>query len=142
MKKSILALLFIALSVLIVVSFLAIGKATSAAGLQRQQAGPGLDAVKADPKHYKVEYENDSIRVLRATYGPHEKSPMHSHPANLTIGITAGQTKFVLSDGKSEISPANPGGFSANPAVTHSSENIGDQKFETFVVELKGKDKP
>jgi polyisoprenoid-binding protein YceI len=31
------------------------------------------DAVKVDPKHYKVEFENDKIRVLRVNYGPHEK---------------------------------------------------------------------
>ena len=37
------------------------------------------DAVKVDPEHYKVEFENDQVRVLRITYGPGEKSVMHSH---------------------------------------------------------------
>jgi len=32
------------------------------------------DPVKVDPKHYKVEMENDRVRVLRITYGPQEKS--------------------------------------------------------------------
>ncbi|MFC2094014.1 hypothetical protein ACFLSH_00155 [Bacteroidota bacterium] len=32
------------------------------------------DAAKVDPKHYKVEFENDDVRVLRITYGPGEKS--------------------------------------------------------------------
>ena len=32
------------------------------------------DAAKVDPKHYKVEFENDEVRVLRITYGPGEKS--------------------------------------------------------------------
>jgi hypothetical protein len=26
-----------------------------------------------------VEFENDQVRVLRITYGPHEKSVMHAH---------------------------------------------------------------
>ncbi len=30
------------------------------------------DAVKVDPKHYTVEFENDQVRVLRIRYGPHE----------------------------------------------------------------------
>ena len=30
------------------------------------------DAVKVDPQHYKVEFENDQVRVLRIHYGPHE----------------------------------------------------------------------
>lgn len=38
------------------------------------------DPVKVDPKHYKVQFENDRVRVLRITYGPHEKSVMHDHP--------------------------------------------------------------
>nr|NIR51506.1 hypothetical protein [candidate division KSB1 bacterium]NIS26908.1 hypothetical protein [candidate division KSB1 bacterium]NIT73741.1 hypothetical protein [candidate division KSB1 bacterium]NIU27639.1 hypothetical protein [candidate division KSB1 bacterium]NIU94275.1 hypothetical protein [candidate division KSB1 bacterium] len=38
------------------------------------------DATKVDPKHYKVEFENDQVRVLRISYGPGEKSVMHEHP--------------------------------------------------------------
>ncbi len=38
------------------------------------------DPVKVDAKHYKVEFENDQVRVLRITYGPGEKSVMHEHP--------------------------------------------------------------
>jgi quercetin dioxygenase-like cupin family protein len=37
-------------------------------------------AVKVDSKHYKVELENDQVRVLRIQSGPGEKSVMHSHP--------------------------------------------------------------
>jgi hypothetical protein len=32
------------------------------------------DPVKVDPKHYKVEFENDRVRVVRIKYGPGEKS--------------------------------------------------------------------
>jgi len=38
------------------------------------------DAAKVDPKHYKVEFENSQVRILRIHYGPHEKSVMHSTP--------------------------------------------------------------
>src|SRR5437588_5303128 len=31
-----------------------------------------FDPVRVDPKHYKVEFENDQVRVLRARYGPDE----------------------------------------------------------------------
>ena len=34
---------------------------------------------KVDPKHYKVEFENDRVRVYHA-YAPHERSVMHGHP--------------------------------------------------------------
>ena len=38
------------------------------------------DPAKVDPQHYKVIFEDTGIRVLRLTYGPHEKSVMHQHP--------------------------------------------------------------
>ena len=142
MKKSMWTLLLVTTTVLVVFGIQIIWKTTAATEPQQQQAASELDAVKVAPKHYKVEYENDSIRVLRVTYGPHEKSPMHFHPANLTIGITGGQTKHVFPDGTSETGEASPGGFGSNAAVTHSSENLSDQHFETFLIELKGKEKP
>ena len=43
------------------------------------------DPIACDPRHYTVEFENERIRVLRIRYGPHEKSPMHSHPALVAI---------------------------------------------------------
>ena len=32
--------------------------------------GGKADPVKVDPKHYKVEFENERVRVLRVSYGP------------------------------------------------------------------------
>ena len=39
---------------------------------------PYVDPVKADSKHYTVEFENDKVRVVRIRYGTREKSVMHS----------------------------------------------------------------
>lgn len=41
---------------------------------QAQIAMPDLDPLKADPKHYSLEFENDQVRVLRVRFGPHEKA--------------------------------------------------------------------
>src|SRR5437667_10195532 len=60
------------------------------------------DPVKVDPKHYKVEFENSGVRVLRIKYGPHEKSVMHRHPNSVAIFQTDGRVKFTYPGGKSE----------------------------------------
>jgi len=39
------------------------------------------DPVKLDPKHYKVEMENDQVRVVRIKYRGREKSVMHQTSA-------------------------------------------------------------
>src|SRR6202051_2588493 len=62
------------------------------------------DATKVDPKHYKVEFENDQVRVLRISYGPHEKSVMHSHPATVAVFLSDGQIKMTLPGGKAQDS--------------------------------------
>ena len=35
---------------------------------------PAIDPLKADPKHYSLEFENDQVRVLRVRFGPRRKS--------------------------------------------------------------------
>jgi quercetin dioxygenase-like cupin family protein len=62
----------------------------------------GDDPVKVDPKHYKVEFENDRVRVVRIKYKPGEKSVMHGHPESIGVFLTDAHAKFTYPDGKSE----------------------------------------
>jgi len=97
------------------------------------------DAVKVDPKHYKVEFENDSIRVLRINYGPGEKSVMHEHPDAYAIFLKDSRARFTLPDGKSEVMEMKTGETRFTPAGKHLPENTSDKPFELVLVELKGK---
>ena len=51
-------------------------------------SGGKADPVKVDAKHYKVEFENESVRVLRISYAPGEKSVMHYHPNAVAVYLT------------------------------------------------------
>ena len=97
------------------------------------------DPIKVDAKHYKVELENDQVRVLRVTYGPHEKSSMHEHPAGLAIAMTDAVVKFTSADGKSEERRFKAGQAIWTPAEKHLPENTTDKAFEVVVVEIKTK---
>lgn len=97
------------------------------------------DPVKVDAKHYKVEFENEQVRVLRITYGPHEKSAMHEHPASVAIYLTDGQGKFTLPDGKTQDAPIKAGTTQWTAAGKHLPENVGDKPFELILVEMKSK---
>jgi quercetin dioxygenase-like cupin family protein len=96
------------------------------------------DAVKVDPKHYKVEFENAQIRVLRVTYASHEKSVMHEHPPNMAVFLTDGHAQFTTPDGKKVDAPVKAGTTQWDPGGKHLPENVGDKPFELIVVELKG----
>jgi quercetin dioxygenase-like cupin family protein len=97
------------------------------------------DPVKVDSKHYKIEFENDQVRVLRITYGPHEKSVMHAHPANVAVFLSDGQGKFTLPDGTTQEVPIKAGVAQWDGGGKHLPENTGDKPFELVLVELKSK---
>src|SRR3989304_10008782 len=97
------------------------------------------DAVKVDPKHYKVEFENDQVRVLRITYGPGEKSIMHEHPDAYAVFLTDIKGKFTFPDGKTQKNTQNAGSTMWTPAGNHLPENTGDKPFELVLVEMKTK---
>jgi quercetin dioxygenase-like cupin family protein len=95
------------------------------------------DSVSADPKHYKVEFENERVRVVRAHYGPREKSVMHSHPELVCTFLTDANFRFTYPDGKSEEINAKAGDILPHEAFEHLPENVSDRPFEAILVELK-----
>ena len=96
-----------------------------------------LDPVKLDPKHYKVVINNDQVRVLRAKYGPHEKSVMHEHPASVAVFMSDGHTKFTLPDSTSQDINGKAHDATWADAGKHLPENVGDKPLEVVVIELK-----
>jgi quercetin dioxygenase-like cupin family protein len=97
------------------------------------------DPVKVDSKHYKVEFENSEVRVLRIKYDPHDKSVMHRHPNAVAIFLTDSHAKFNFPKGPAQDIVSKAGEVRWTPAVVHLPENIGDQEFEVILVELKGR---
>jgi quercetin dioxygenase-like cupin family protein len=95
------------------------------------------DPVKVDPRHYKVEFENEHVRVLRIRYGPGEKSVMHSHPESVAVFLTEARAKFTYPDGRTEDIDANAGMVQHRDAFTHLLESLSDTAFEVIQVELK-----
>jgi quercetin dioxygenase-like cupin family protein len=101
-----------------------------------QPAGKA-DPVKVDPKHYKVEFENESVRVLRISYAPGEKSVMHYHPASVAVYLTDGKSRMSTPDGKSVEAEAKAGVAAWTAAGSHLPQNVGDKGLELVLVELK-----
>ena len=95
------------------------------------------DPVKVDSKHYKVEFENDRVRILRIKYAPGEKSVMHSHPESIAVFLTDAHAKFTYPDGRTEDINANAGTVQHMDAFTHLPENTSKTSFEVIAVELK-----
>ena len=97
------------------------------------------DATEVDPDHYKVEFENDQVRVLRITYGPGEKSVMHWHPDAIAVNLTDNTFLMHAPDGTSEEYGAKKGNVEWTGAVTHLPENLTDESAEVILIEFKKK---
>jgi mannose-6-phosphate isomerase-like protein (cupin superfamily) len=97
----------------------------------------GQDPVQVDPKHYKVELDNEKVRVLRVNYGSHEKSAMHWHPDSIAVFLNDIHCRFTLPDGKTEEHRFRAGETMFAPAGSHLPENLGAEPLNVIVIELK-----
>jgi hypothetical protein len=95
------------------------------------------DPVELDPKHYKAEFENDAVRVLRIKYGAGEKSVMHDHSAGVGIFLTDQHVKFTYPDGNTKEIELKAGQTKWLDSFTHLPENLSDKPFEMILVEIK-----
>ena len=97
-----------------------------------------LDPLKVDPKHYKLEFENDQVRVLRVAVGAHETAPMHEHALNrVTVYLTDQKFQVTTADGMMETVQHKAGDAAWGTPLKHKEENVSDQPFEAVVVEIK-----
>ena len=103
------------------------------------------DALAADPKHYKLEFENEHIRVLRLTLKADEVSPVHDDLDALFVCIL--DALFVCIK-ECHLRLTRPGGRSQDLHLqagesrwiygdTRSEKNLGTQPLEMLVLETK-----
>jgi beta-alanine degradation protein BauB len=114
-------------------------KASSVFALVLVWSGAAIaqDAVKVDPSHYKVVFENESVRVLKIGYAPGGKSTMHQHPDSIVIPLSASKVQFTLPDGKKQDSDLANEAPQYTPAGTHNPTNVGTGPVDALLVEFK-----
>lgn len=108
---------------------------------------PAQDPFVVAPQAYKLQFENDWVRVVRVHYAPLEKLPAHDHPKRRTIFIylnDGGPVRFKHVEGYSgNFAAVRPptkagayrlGGFQPE---NHEVENLSDIPSDFLQVELK-----
>ncbi len=98
------------------------------------------DAAKMQPRAYRVALENDKVRVLEFNSRPGMAvcgNGMHSHPAHLSIALSAAKVKVKLPNGKESVGELKPGDVFWSEAETHETENVSGKDIRALLVELK-----
>jgi len=97
--------------------------------LKGRPAGPApvsrLDPTVVDARHYKVELENEQVRVLRVHYDAHDTGALHEHILNRVVVYLNDQPGAKADD----VRMSGPG--------THTEQNASDQPADRIAVELK-----
>ena len=95
------------------------------------------DPVQVASTHYKVVFENPSVRVLRIDYAPGSKSAMHQHPDAIVIPLAASKVRFSTPDGKFTDAELASESAMYMPAGIHSPSNTGTGPIDALLVEFK-----
>ncbi len=97
------------------------------------------DPTKVEPRHYKLQFENERVQVVNVHYGPHEKSEMHEHPGGVSVSVTGGHLRFTDQNGKVTEVYAKAGEARWFPPFKHKVENLGDEPYNGVYIGIKGK---
>jgi quercetin dioxygenase-like cupin family protein len=97
------------------------------------------DPIKVEPRHYKLDFENDRVQVVSVHYGPHEKSGMHDHPGGVVVALTEAHLRFTDENGKTREVFSKRGEAHWYPPFKHKVENLGDTPYDAVYVGIKGK---
>jgi quercetin dioxygenase-like cupin family protein len=98
----------------------------------------GQDPTKVEPKHYKLDFENDKVQVVSVHYGAHEKSAMHEHPGGVVVILSEAHLRFTDENGKVREVYSKPGEARWYPPFHHRVENLGDTSYDAVYVGIKG----
>jgi quercetin dioxygenase-like cupin family protein len=99
-----------------------------------------IDAITVDPSHYHVLIDNEWVRAIALTVGPHEKLKMHKHPATgaVVVYLTDQDMRQYHADGKTTESHNKAGTVHwAPPDAAHQDENLSDKPFRLVRIEIK-----
>ena len=108
-------------------------------GSKEKVKGAATDPLEIDPRHYRVEFENDQVRVIRVKIGAKESVPMHEHSLDrVVVYLTDQDFKITGADGKEAMAKHSAGDVSFSGPGKHKEENLSDKPIEIVVVALKG----
>lgn len=96
----------------------------------------GHDPVKIDSRHHAVVLESDIVRVLRSTYAPGERSPMHDHPPNVSVMLDDVHFDVLFPDGEKASPRMKAGRVDWGAGSTHELRNASDKNVRVMMVEF------
>jgi hypothetical protein len=97
----------------------------------------GVDALRADPSHYHLEFENDEVRVLRLTLKGDESVPLHDGRDALVVCLKECHLRFTYPDKRTQDIHVERGKTRWVFGNTRTETNLSPEPLEALFIEQK-----
>ncbi|MDT4957689.1 MAG: beta-alanine degradation protein BauB [Pseudonocardiales bacterium] len=95
-----------------------------------------MDPVQSNPRHYRVIFENERVRVLEYTDHPGDETTPHKHPDSVMITLSSFRRQLRAGGTEVEVE-LQAGSARWLDAQEHSGHNVGETDTHVMFVELK-----
>ena len=95
------------------------------------------DPVRVDPQHFKLDFQNERVRVVRLTMMGSEGSPMHEEPDILVVCLKECHVRLTRPDGKIQDLHMQAGDTRWVWEDTRSEKNLSKEPLEMLLIEMK-----
>src|SRR5229473_8150904 len=97
------------------------------------------DPVRVDPQHFKLDFQNEHVRVVRLRLKGSEGSPMHEEPDILVVCLKECHVRLTRPDGKIQDLHMQAGDTRWVWEDTRSEKNLSKEPLEMLLIEMKTK---
>jgi hypothetical protein len=97
------------------------------------------DPVRVDAQHFKLDFQNERVRVVRLTMKGSEGSPMHEEPDILVVCLKECHVRLTRPDGKIQDLHMQAGDTRWVWEDTRSEKNLSKEPLEMLLIEMKTK---
>lgn len=105
------------------------------------EAVEAQDAARVDPRNYRVVLENEKVRVLDYASQPAGRRRLRCRkalaPTHVTVQMTPVKVKVTDAASKTQILDVPAGAIFFEPAVMHTTENVGGSGAHAYIIEIK-----
>jgi hypothetical protein len=97
------------------------------------------DPVLIDPQHFRLDFQNERVRVVHLTMKAGEGTRMHETPELVAVCIKECHLRLTRPDGKIQDLHMKAGDSRWVWEDTRLEKNLGKELLEMLLVEMKGK---